>query len=238
MRSLFRALPVRASVVVMVSCLDPSSFGIGRSISSAPYLFTPSVRGGIGIDADDFRLSPTASSERFTFHLLHPDSSLIQGYWSLRRDIFCSEQHVFEESDRDELDAIAYQIAALHHCSDPEHDDAAETDVVGVVRIVETEPRLWYGGRLGVHADFRRHNQIGKGLIWKAVTTANGWGCDRFLATVQIQNVRFFRRLHWASIDELEIRGIPHHLMEADLDYYLPSREQRPIASHYLPATA
>ena len=220
----------------MVSCLDPSSFGIGRSISSAPHLFTPSVRGGIGIDADDFRLSPTASSERFTFHLLRPDSSLIQRYWSLRRDIFCSEQHVFEESDRDELDAIAYPITALHHSSDPEHD--AETDVVGVVRIVETESRLWYGGRLGVHPDFRRHNQIGKGLIWKAVTTANGWGCDRFLATVQIQNVRFFRRLHWSSIDELEIRGIRHHLMKADLDYYLPSREHRPIASHHVPAAA
>jgi TRAP-type mannitol/chloroaromatic compound transport system substrate-binding protein len=25
------------------------------------------------------------------------------------------------------------------------------------------------------------------------VTTAHGWGCDRFLATVQLQNVRFFR---------------------------------------------
>ena len=55
----------------MVSCLDPSSTGIGRSISSAPHLFMPSVRGGIGIDADDFRLSPTASSDRFTFCLLY-----------------------------------------------------------------------------------------------------------------------------------------------------------------------
>jgi len=179
----------------MVSCLDPSSRGIGRSKSSAPHLFTPSVRCGIGIDADDFRLSPTASSDRFTFHLLRADSYLIRGYWSLRRSIFCSEQHVFEDSDRDELDAIAYPIAALHHSSDSEHDDADETNVVGVVRIVETEPRHWYGGRLGVHSDFRRHNQIGKGLIWKAVTTANGWGCDRFCATVQIQNVRFFSPL-------------------------------------------
>ena len=51
----------------MVFCLDPSSRGIGRSISSAPSLFTPSVRAGIGIDADDFRLSPTASSDRFSF---------------------------------------------------------------------------------------------------------------------------------------------------------------------------
>ena len=222
----------------MVSCLDPSSRGIGRSKSSAPHLFTPSVRCGIGIDADDFRLSPTASSDCFTFHLLRADSFLIQGYWSLRRSIFCSEQHVFEDSDRDELDAIAYPIAALHHSSDSEHDDADETNVVGVVRIVETELRHWYGGRLGVHSDFRRHNQIGKGLIWKAVTTANGWGCDRFCATVQIQNVRFFRRLHWTSIDELEIRGIRHHLMEADLDYYMPSREQRPIVSHHLSIAA
>ena len=232
----------------MVFCLDPSSRGIGRSISSAPSLFTPSVRAGIGIDADDFRLSPTASSDRFSFHLLRPDSPLIAGYWSLRRSIFCEEQHVFEHSDRDELDRIACPIAALHHGCDPEleqerreenglKEDGPEAQVVGVVRIVETEPRLWYGGRLGVHSDFRRHNQIGKGLIWKAVTTANGWGCDRFMATVQIQNVRFFRRLHWASIEELEIRGIRHHLMQADLNYYAPSRERRQSCS-LLPSLA
>ena len=104
----------------MVSCLDPSSRGIGRSLSSAPSLFTPSVRAGIGIDADDFRLSPTASSDRFSFHLLRPDSPLISGYWSLRRSIFCEEQHVFEQSDRDELDRIACPIAALHPGCDPE----------------------------------------------------------------------------------------------------------------------
>jgi putative N-acetyltransferase (TIGR04045 family) len=202
--------------------IDPSSHDIGRSISSAPASFTPSVRWGIGIDADDFRLSPTASSERFSFHLLRRQSSLIEGYWELRADIFCEEQHLFETSDRDELDAHAVPIAAIHHGS--EHCG----QVVGVVRIVEQSPGVWYGGRLGVHRDFRRHNQIGKGLIWKAVTSANGWGCHRFLATVQIQNVRFFQRLHWTSIDALDIRGIHHHLMEADLSYYTPSLERRP----------
>ena len=232
----------------MVFCKDPGSGCIGRSLSSAPSLFTPSVRAGIGIDADDFRLSPTASSDRFSFHLLRPDSPLISGYWSLRRSIFCEEQHMFEQSDRDELDRIACPIAALHHGCDPKLEqerpkadgsveDGPKAGVVGVVRIVETEPQLWYGGRLGVHSDFRRLNQIGKGLIWKAVTTANGWGCDRFLATVQIQNVRFFRRLHWASIEELEIGGIRHHLMQADLAYYAPSQERRPVAS-LLPARA
>ena len=202
--------------------IDPSSHDIGRSHSSSPASFTPSVRWGIGIDADDFRLSPTASSDRFTFHLLRPNSSLNNGYWELRSAIFCEEQHLFEATDRDELDAAAYPITAIHHGS------SHCGQVVGVVRIVEQQPRIWYGGRLGVQREFRRHNQIGKGLIWKAVTTAHGWGCDRFLATVQIQNVRFFQRLHWSSIDELEIKGIRHHLMEADLSYYLPALERRP----------
>ena len=60
-----------------------------------------------------------------------------------------------------------------------------QTQVVGVVRIYELQPRLWYGGRLGVHVDHRRAGKVGKGLIHQAVTTAHGWGCDRFLATVQ-----------------------------------------------------
>jgi putative N-acetyltransferase (TIGR04045 family) len=202
--------------------IDPSSHDIGRSHSSSPASFTPSVRWGIGIDADDFRLSPTASSDRFTFHLLRQNSSLINGYWELRSAIFCEEQDLFADTDRDQLDDAAYPITAIHHGS------SHCGQVVGVVRIVEQQPRIWYGGRLGVHAEFRRHNQIGKGLIWKAVTTAHGWGCDRFLATVQIQNVRFFQRLHWSSIDELEIKGIRHHLMEADLSYYVPALERRP----------
>lgn len=144
----------------------------------------------------------------------------------MRSRIFCQEQHLFESSDRDEHDASATAIAAIAHGA----NRSGSSPVVGVVRILEQKPRLWYGGRLGVDAAFRRHNQIGKGLIWKAVTTANGWGCDRFLATVQLQNVRFFQRLHWSSVDTVEIKGLPHHLMEADLSYYVPSRERRPVA--------
>ena len=207
--------------------IDPSSHDIGRSSSSAPAAFTPSVRSGLGIDAEDFRLSPTASSERFSFHLLRPGAPLLAEYWQLRSAIFCQEQHLFEDCDRDDKDAIAYPIAALSH--DARLGSGVPGGVVGVVRILEESPRVWYGGRLGVHPDCRRLNQIGKGLIWKAVTTAHGWGCDRFLATVQIQNVRFFERLHWQSLNELEIRGVSHHLMEADLSYYTPSLERRPV---------
>jgi putative N-acetyltransferase (TIGR04045 family) len=141
----------------------------------------------------------------------------LQAYFSLRHSIFVEEQGVFATSDVDDLDAIAYPIIA-----------SKDSDVVGIVRIYESEPRLWYGGRLGVHPDHRRAAQVGKGLIYKAVTTANTWGCDRFLATVQLQNVRFFQRLHWNSLEELDLCGLTHHLMEADLNYYPPSAEPRP----------
>ena len=59
--------------------------------------------------------------------------------------------------------------------------------------------------------------------------TANTWGCDQFLATVQVQNVRVFQRLHWESLEEITIRDRPHHLMAADLNYYPAGSEVRPV---------
>lgn len=141
----------------------------------------------------------------------------INAYFALRHSIFVEEQGIFTGSDEDALDAIAYPIIATQ-----------ASEVVGIVRIYESEPRLWYGGRLGVHLDHRRAAQVGKGLIYKAVTTANTWGCDRFLATVQLQNVRFFQRLHWNSLEELDLCGLTHHLMEADLNHYPAGTEPRP----------
>jgi putative N-acetyltransferase (TIGR04045 family) len=144
----------------------------------------------------------------------------VQAYFALRRSIFVEEQGIFTADDLDEYDQIAYPIVAKK---------TETSEVVGIVRIYEPEPRLWYGGRLGVHPDYRRVGQIGKGLICKAVTTANTWGCHRFLATVQMQNVRFFRRLHWESLQEMIICDRTHHLMVADLDLYPPGEEPRPV---------
>lgn len=162
------------------------------------------------------------SLPHYTFELAQTPQD-IRAYFRLRQTIFCDEQQLFSHSDMDETDAIAYPIIAV------EHHVLAGRHIVGIVRIYEAAPRLWYGGRLGVHPHYRRVGRIGKGLIQKAVTTAHGWGCDRFLATVQQQNVRFFRRLHWTSLEEMEIGHHPHHLMEADLAFYPPSDEARPV---------
>ena len=155
----------------------------------------------------------------YSFKLASSDAEL-KAYFMLRRAIFVEEQGLFPTDDLDELDEAAYPIIATAEES---------SRVVGIVRIYEPEPGLWYGGRLGVDADYRRVGQIGKGLIYKAVTTANSWGCNQFLATVQLQNVRFFKRLHWTSLEEITICNRPHHFMEADLSYYPPSGEPRPL---------
>ncbi|MEM9978740.1 MAG: MSMEG_0567/Sll0786 family nitrogen starvation N-acetyltransferase [Cyanobacteria bacterium P01_D01_bin.2] len=161
----------------------------------------------------------TKRTYSFQLALSKPD---IANYFNLRQQIFCEEQGLFQGHDRDSIDSISYPIVAIAHSSD------RPDQVVGVVRIYEETSRLWYGGRLGVHPDFRRVGRIGKGLIQKAVTTANTWGCDRFLATVQLQNVRFFTRLHWQSLEEIKVLGHPHHLMEADLEYYPATDQSRP----------
>jgi putative N-acetyltransferase (TIGR04045 family) len=174
------------------------------------------VRAKSPINYQYSNMSPT-----YIFKLAHSQPE-IAAYYTLRRKIFVEEQGLFQTDDLDALDAIAHPIIAVEA-------DAPSLDVLGIVRIYEPEPRLWYGGRLGTHPDRRKGWQIGKGLINKAVTTANAWGCDRFLATVQIQNVRFFQRLHWDSLEEVEIRGITHHLMQADLDFYPANHEMRPV---------
>lgn len=145
----------------------------------------------------------------------------------MRRIIFCEEQKLFEASDEDEWDPVAHPIVAT--VSRVPGRDAADGEVVGVVRIYEATPGVWYGGRLGVDPGHRKQGVVGRGLIQKAVTLAHGWGCRRFHALVQAENVPLFEGLHWRSLEPRVHRGRPHHFMEADLAHYPPSREPRPL---------
>ena len=111
----------------------------------------------------------------------------------------------------DQWDATAHPIVCLH-AADPN----APPRVVGVVRIWEETPGQWWGGRLGVHPDFRSVGGVGRALVLTAVGTARAWGAQRFRATVQRANVAFFRRLHWRTLEELELFGQAHQLMEAE----------------------
>ncbi|MCW6510912.1 MSMEG_0567/Sll0786 family nitrogen starvation N-acetyltransferase [Lichenifustis flavocetrariae] len=139
-----------------------------------------------------------------------------RGAAALRRQVFCAEQGLFGEDDRDALDAVAIPIVALSSYT------VAPDAVVGTVRIHEAEPGTWWGSRLAVAADHRRVGALGASLIRLAVSSAHARGCRTFLAHVQSQNALMFQRLHWAIIDDIELHGRPHKKMQADLAFYPP----------------
>jgi putative N-acetyltransferase (TIGR04045 family) len=147
-----------------------------------------------------------------SFHCRIAGASDRAAYLELRRSIFCDEQGLFAASDQDELDAVAFPIVCL----------GPGERVVGVVRTWQAGPGQWWGGRLGVHRDFRTVGSIGRWLVQHAVGVARARGARQFRATVQAGNVAFFRRLHWRSLEQLELLGRTHHLMEADLERYAP----------------
>ena len=141
----------------------------------------------------------------------------VQAYFQLRREIFAAEQGIFVESDRDAFDDHASPIVA-------QGEIAGMPDaVVGVVRIYQQGKGTWFGGRLGVACAYRRVGAVGTALITEAVSTAHGWGCQRFLATVQAANARYFEHHHFRRLEPVELLGRPHFLMQADLDRY-PAR--------------
>jgi putative N-acetyltransferase (TIGR04045 family) len=135
---------------------------------------------------------------------------------ALRREVFCAEQGLFEDDDRDDVDAVAIPLVAISSLGVAPHD------VVGTVRIHEAEPGVWWGSRLAVGSDYRRIGALGSALIRLAVCSAHARGCRRFYAHVQSQNAPLFRRLHWRTLNETELRGRPHHFMQADLAHYPP----------------
>lgn len=139
-----------------------------------------------------------------------------RGAASLRRRVFCDEQHLFGEDDADDLDAVAIPIVALSSFT------VAHDEVVGTVRIHESKPGVWWGSRLAVAANHRRVGALGASLIRLAVCSAHARGCRTFLAHVQSQNALMFQHLHWTVIEAVQLHARPHVKMAADLAFYPP----------------
>jgi putative N-acetyltransferase (TIGR04045 family) len=135
---------------------------------------------------------------------------------ALRRTVFCDEQKIFAGDDRDALDAVAIPIVAISSFA------VAAQEVVGTVRIHQTEPGIWWGSRLAVAREYRKISALGISLIRLAVCSAHARGCKRFYAHVQAQNAPMFWRVGWSTIDEKMLHGRVHHFMRADLGKYPP----------------
>ena len=135
-------------------------------------------------------------------------------YFKLRRDVFSLEQKILPKNETDAEDFKAIPIVAIATTCGV-HDS-----VVGAVRIYTTGDNVWFGGRLCVDKQYRGIPFIGKALINEAVSRAKTLGCEQFLANVQTQNERYFRRLYWKSLEKIKIESRLHVRMEAILEHY------------------
>ncbi|MGO9358410.1 MAG: MSMEG_0567/Sll0786 family nitrogen starvation N-acetyltransferase [Xanthobacteraceae bacterium] len=144
-----------------------------------------------------------------------------RGAAALRRQVFCDEQRLFHGDDRDAVDAVAIPIVAVSLLG------VAADAVVGTVRIHQekNDPDVWWGSRLAVTGPYRRLGAVGAGLIRLAVESAHARGCRRFLGNIQSQNVALFEHMHWRTLRAVELHGKPHHVMQADLDFYPPFQQ-------------
>jgi len=136
--------------------------------------------------------------------------------YELRQRVFCQEQGLFSGNDLDDIDEHAHLLVALGS------NGGWHEEVVGTVRIHQLSPEVWIGSRLAVDHRYRRQGQLGPTLIRLAVCSAHALGCQAFYARVQHQNEPLFRRMHWQTLDWLELRGVRHASMQADLSFYPP----------------
>ncbi|QXE92656.1 GNAT family N-acetyltransferase [Geomonas subterranea] len=128
----------------------------------------------------------------------------LSGYFQVRKEVFVNEQEIYSVTDLDDHDGDAIPLVAIMN-----------ERVVGAVRCYRKSGTLWYGGRLAVLPEYRIYN-IGAMLVRKAVEVMSCHPeADRFLATVQIQNVRFFKRLGWFPLGHpIMLVGVKHQVME------------------------
>jgi putative N-acetyltransferase (TIGR04045 family) len=142
-------------------------------------------------------------------------AAALADHYAIRHQVFVEEQSVFVSSDLDEHDQDDATIRLIGYC-----DGVA----AGSVRIFEFDrvTRLWQGDRLAVLPAFRVRG-LGAPLVRCAVATAAVRGGTRMIAHIQLANVRFFGRLGWDPVGDIEsYAGLPHQPMSIAL----PTPEQ------------
>jgi predicted GNAT family N-acyltransferase len=123
----------------------------------------------------------------------------------LRHEVFCVEQGVPVELERDALDAVAIHLVAVHG-----------DRVIGTCRLVPGGDS-WTLGRMAVRAD-RRAGGVGRDLLAHAHTLARDWGAQRVTLSAQVPVQGFYGRQGYISEGDVFMdAGIPHIRMRREL---------------------
>ena len=128
--------------------------------------------------------------------------------FEVRKEIFVLEQRLFRNSDVDENDARSIHLVAEWN-----------NQVVGTVRVFPVnENGHWIGGRLAVRKEYR-NTGAGEILVREAMHFVKNRGCTKFTAHIQSENVPFFSRIGWKTVEPVkDYFGKPHEMMEANLE--------------------
>ncbi|WP_300019384.1 MSMEG_0567/Sll0786 family nitrogen starvation N-acetyltransferase [Pseudonocardia sp.] len=125
----------------------------------------------------------------------------------VRHAVFVAEQRIFAGSDRDAHDDDPGTLHVL---------GLVDGEPAGTVRLYPLGGGWWQGDRLAVLTGHRTAG-LGGPLVRFAVATAGAAGGERMVAHVQPANERFFVRLGWIRIADVEYVGHPHVRMEIPL---------------------
>lgn len=131
----------------------------------------------------------------------------VEEAFAIRREVFVNEQKMFKKTDRDKYDDIAQHLICI-----------INGEIAGTVRIFPAKGgRSWIGGRLALKKKYRGTSG-GMMLVKAAMELAKKKECRHFYATIQKQNISFFKRLGWKQVGSLFIyKGFKHVIMEAML---------------------
>ncbi|MCC6830697.1 MAG: GNAT family N-acetyltransferase [Thermoleophilia bacterium] len=123
----------------------------------------------------------------------------------LREEVFCAEQGVPLDEERDAHDATALHLVAF-----------AGGDLVGTCRLLAGDG-LWKLGRMAVRRS-ARGTGVGLALLAEAERQALARGARRLGFTAQTQAIGFYRRGGYRTLGGIfDDAGIPHVWMERPL---------------------
>jgi predicted GNAT family N-acyltransferase len=127
------------------------------------------------------------------------DPKEIEAAMDLRIRVFCGEQGVSEEEERDELDAEATQIVALD-----------ESGVIATCRLRYPGPGVCKLERMAVSRRFRKEG-VGTSLLEGAETEARSQGASTMALNAQRRAEPFYSRNGYVAEGETFLEaGIEH----------------------------
>lgn len=150
--------------------------------------------------------SPALRPSARPWRIERADTGQTSEYRRLRREVFVSEQGLFQAQDTDWRDEDPRTVVLVAVGED--------RTVLGGVRLSPANPGRdigwWTGSRLVVSPKARRSGGIGPELVRQACIEAVTQGVLRFEATVQKSNEPLFSKLGWVSWGTETIGGMEH----------------------------